>query len=304
MLQASLAPFLHNRSSGGVALFDVALHKNLGDAVLWAAAARLVPSFHESVKYVCAQTQYPGKVNKLEARRAFPKCNTKHMMRAIGPKGVVLLAPGGNWGDLWWTVHGQRLKYLPEIAAASRAAGSAVQLVQLPQSLTFTTNHKALEDEQVINALPPGMLTLFTRQQDSLEYAHTHYPDTNALLAPDLAFSLGPLMPGTAKYDVLFLMRQDKEAAHSETPLVTVVQPRGGQPGAQPASEAGAGAQAGADQAAAGAASKEDQDEVDEALQQLQQLGLTYAIREWQFEHENYSKEVSKVRSDRWCGVL
>lgn len=106
-LQASLAPFLQNRTTGGVALYDVALHKNLGDAVLWAAAAKLVPSFHESVKYMCAQSQFPGK--GAEARKHFPKCNVKAMLKAIGPNGVVLLAPGGNWGDLWWFVHSQRL---------------------------------------------------------------------------------------------------------------------------------------------------------------------------------------------------
>lgn len=119
-LQASLAPFLENRTSGGVALYDVALHKNLGDAVLWAAAARLVPSFHESVKYVCAQSQFPGKAAAAaSARKHFPKCNVQAMLKAIGANGVVLLAPGGNWGDLWWFVHSQRLGYLQEMTQAA-----------------------------------------------------------------------------------------------------------------------------------------------------------------------------------------
>jgi exopolysaccharide biosynthesis predicted pyruvyltransferase EpsI len=120
-MQASLAPFLQNRTTGGVALYDVALHKNLGDAVLWAAAAKLVPSFHESVKYVCAQSQFPGK--GAEARKHFPKCNVKAMLKAIGPNGVVLLAPGGNWGDLWWFVHSQRLGYLKEMTEAAATSG-------------------------------------------------------------------------------------------------------------------------------------------------------------------------------------
>jgi len=124
--QACLAPFLQNRTRGGIALYDVALHKNLGDAVLWAAAARLVPSFHNSVKYVCAQSQYPGR--GAEARKHFPQCNVGKMLEAIGPDGVVLLAPGGNWGDLWWFVHSQRLKYLQEMAQATRAGDGALQV--------------------------------------------------------------------------------------------------------------------------------------------------------------------------------
>lgn len=258
--QASLAPFLHNRTRGGIALFDVALHKNLGDAVLWAAAARLVPTFHESVKYVCAQSQFPGR--GAEARKAFPKCNVKAMLKAIGREGVVLLAPGGNWGDLWWFVHSQRLQYLKEMAAESRNTGApfkvcwiavtvhaavkfvgawalcdsagrhfsncvscqgqlpatdwlyavvghapaeaysammTLQVVQLPQSLTFSNSDKIQSDEQVINSMPPGMLTLFTRQQESLDYAQAHYPNTTVLPGPDLAFSLGPLMGGEAQ---------------------------------------------------------------------------------------------------------
>lgn len=127
--QASLAPFLANRTAGRVALFDVALHRNLGDAVLWAAAARLVPSFHESVQYMCAQSQFPGGGSiASEARKAFPRCNITGMLEAIGQDGVVLLAPGGNWGDLWWAVHSQRLQYLKDLAAQARSSGAALQV--------------------------------------------------------------------------------------------------------------------------------------------------------------------------------
>lgn len=114
-----MAPFLANRAAGGIALYDVALHNNLGDAMLWAAAARLVPTFHNAVKYVCAQAQLPGRNS--QALKHFPKCNIKKMMHAIGRDGVVMLSPGGNWGDLWWPVHSQRLQYLQAMAAQVKA---------------------------------------------------------------------------------------------------------------------------------------------------------------------------------------
>jgi exopolysaccharide biosynthesis predicted pyruvyltransferase EpsI len=51
--QALFQPYLDSLGAGslrGVALFDVPLHANLGDGVLSAAAARLVPQFHTAIK--------------------------------------------------------------------------------------------------------------------------------------------------------------------------------------------------------------------------------------------------------------
>lgn len=330
--QASLAPFLSNRTSGGVALFDVALHKNLGDAVLWASAARLVPEFHQALKYVCALSQYPGKGQ--EARALFPRCSVKAMLKALGPGGVVLLAPGGNWGDLWWFVHSQRLQYLREMGAAVKqggeppfqvccaalrawppaeacwpalnspvvfavgcAAARTVQVVQLPQSLTFSSPDKMQHDKQTVAALPRGMLTLFARQAESLAYARQQYGDTATVLqAPDLAFSLGPLMSSSEPVvDVLFLLRQDKEAAASETAAVAAALKKAPPAGlTSNRTAAGRGNRTTAAPLQPGdAASRAD---AAEALQQLQALGLTYEMREWEFAHANFSREVSRVR--------
>lgn len=157
--------------------------------------------------------------------------------------------------------------------------------------------------------MPKGMLTLFTRQQESLVYAQTHYPNTTVLPGPDLAFSLGPLMAGEAKFGVLFLMRQDKEAAGSEGSLAKVNAQaqklklealNSVQTGVVHNSiTEGAGSRKGV---LDGVGRDEGSGDVDaaavvaaEALERLQQLGLTYSIREWEYLHENYTKEVSKV---------
>jgi hypothetical protein len=39
-----------------------------------------------------------------------------NMLQAIGPHGLVLLHPGGNWGDLWRDVQLGRLQYLRHMA--------------------------------------------------------------------------------------------------------------------------------------------------------------------------------------------
>lgn len=372
MQQASLAPFLHNRSQGGIALYDVALHKNLGDAVLWAAAARLVPTFHQSIKYVCAQSQYPGGGRSAQAaRKVFPRCNVQHMLKAIGPGGVVLLAPGGNWGDLWWFVHSQRLKYLLNMAAVVKGGATpfqvcrrgwssgepgtdysclcyalslslkpqqsmmvpvslnklkpeslsvccvacavccCVQVVQLPQSISFNSTTNIQADQKVINSMPPGMLTLFARQQTSLDYAKQHYPTTAVLPGPDLAFSLGPLMGPPAKYDILFLMRKDKEAAGSEKPLASMKAPPAAAAGTTGLQSVVSGRQqkwvrqllgrvhehtGASSSASADSSEAADAAAVVAALEQLHDQGVSYVVREWDFgAQENVTREVSRV---------
>lgn len=150
------------------------------------------------------------------------------------------------------------------------------------------------------------MLTLFARQDDSLAYARRHYPNASVLAGPDLAFSLGPLMPSSRPpvVDILFLMRQDKEAAASEgaaaasgagargSPAGTQQQQAKKQRGAVAASSKSAGSGTADDADAA-----DSRAEADEALQQLASLQVSYEMREWDFRHANFSREVSRVRA-------
>lgn len=187
-------------------------------------------------------------------------------------------------------------------------------MVQLPQSLTFSNPDKMHQDQQTVNAMPQGMLTLFARQQESMAYAQQHYKHAAVEAGPDLAFSLGPLMPGEQLVDVLFLMRADKEAYGSEAAAVKAgtaresnatylaarqgATPHGGgattsdgHNHASSSADDGAGAVGGT--AAAAAA----------ALQQLAAEGVSYEMREWEFAHENYTKEVSRVSNSSIGGV-
>jgi hypothetical protein len=50
-------------------------------------------------RYTCALSQYPvwHKAQYAAALKHFPRCDVQAMREAIGPDGVVLIAPGGNW---------------------------------------------------------------------------------------------------------------------------------------------------------------------------------------------------------------
>jgi hypothetical protein len=90
-------------------------------------------------------------------------------------------------------------------------------------------------------------------------------------------------------------MRRDKEAAVSEKPLVTMKQ-HSNMPAVHTEAAAAPGGGVGGRLAGnSGAEADGDAVAAAEALEGLQKLGLTYSIREWEFQHENYTKEVSKV---------
>lgn len=109
--QSILAPFLAG-AKGEIALYDVAIHNNLGDPVMWSAAARLIGEFHRLAKVVCAVTQFHG----WESMRHFPMCNLEQTIQTVGNGGVIFLHSGGNWGTVWYAVHEARMKYLGKMA--------------------------------------------------------------------------------------------------------------------------------------------------------------------------------------------
>lgn len=89
-------------------------------------------------------------------------------------------------------------------------------MVQLPQTIDALNQGLMAQLDQRIRSLPHGMLTFLGRAAESVKYAQKHYPNIVALPAPDIAWSLGPLMAAAQQVDVLMLLRSDKEAAARE----------------------------------------------------------------------------------------
>lgn len=110
-----MAPYLRD-VKGEIALYDVAIHNNLGDPIWFAAAARLVAEFHRSTTIICAETQFQDHgSHDRTSRKHFPHCSVADTIEAIGQDGVILLQAGGNWGDLWWSIQAGRNRYLEKM---------------------------------------------------------------------------------------------------------------------------------------------------------------------------------------------
>ena len=102
-------------------------------------------------------------------------------------------------------------------------------VVGLPQSLYYVNQERAKNDSDVWrkmisnleNLVDPSLKVHLTwRQRDSYEKGLSLYPYVANHLIPDTAFMIGPL-PDTdtwsitkEKFDILFLMRKDKESVH------------------------------------------------------------------------------------------
>ena len=160
-----------------------------------------------------------------------------------------------------------------------------LQVVQLPQTISIASPDKAAVTDEAINSLPPGMFTFMGRSGDSVQHAQQHYLNTAVVAAPDLAWSLGPLMPsGPPEVDVLFALRSDHEAAPDERDLLKLF---------AKANRAPHGTQSLGSKGTQYAA----------LLQRFSDAGITYAIRDWDFTRErgmSYRSEVSQVRC-WWC---
>ena len=131
---------------------------------------------------------------------------------------------GGNWGDGWDFVHNRRLTSLKQLLLESNAT-----IVSLPQSIYYETESKQNEDAAEINrwidkSLTSSKLVLSFRQENQFKKAKSLYAGADVRLVPDIAFMIGPLLaPKTIwtqderidspMYDILFLLRTDKESA-------------------------------------------------------------------------------------------
>jgi hypothetical protein len=166
------------------------------------------------------------------------------------------------------------------------------QVVQLPQSIAFRGNETAAHDAAAIAALPRGMLTLMVRAADSLAYARRRYgSNVDVLPAPDVAWSLGALMPGSdgPVADVLVLLRADHEAAPAEAAVLAAAAARGHAHAAAAVEDAKPRNNTPAASTRAHAAHA--------ALAQLRASGHTYELRDWGFAGANLTRELSQVRA-------
>lgn len=183
-LDRALEPLLAGVSR--VALLDVPTHQNVGDSAIHLGTLAVLRRAGIEVCYACSIETY--------ARDT--------LAQQLGD-GAILLAGGGNLGDLWPLHQQLRERVLADFPDT--------QVIQLPQSLHFTDPAALARARAAFGA--HRRLTILLRDARSLSAARGAF-DAPTALCPDLAFALGPLArPVAASAPVVWLARRDREAA-------------------------------------------------------------------------------------------
>ncbi|HVF40401.1 MAG TPA: polysaccharide pyruvyl transferase family protein [Gemmatimonadaceae bacterium] len=125
-------------------------------------------------------------------------------MSAVVADGVILLAGGGTFGDLWPTAQNCREEILN--------AFPDNPVIQLPQSMHFDSQSAFDRARTVVEA--HSNLTLLWRDTRSLELAKRDL-ESPSELCPDMAYALDPLNRSHASTQkIVWLSRRDRERAH------------------------------------------------------------------------------------------
>lgn len=177
------------------AYLDWPAHGNVGDSALWLAGLQALGEASVRVAYTASEGNFDPAA-----------------LRRLHPDGPVLIAAGGNLGDLWPVHQRFRERVLAELPER--------HVIQLAQSIHFETKAALDRARSAFRAHPN--LTLLVRDHPSRERSRESL-GVEPVLTPDLAFALGPLgRTRPPEVDVLWLARTDKESAHSPPPGASV----------------------------------------------------------------------------------
>lgn len=173
-----------------VALVDVPVHTNVGDAAIWLGEVEALKALGVRVRYACHLHGYDATA----------------LGRRLGD-GVVLVHGGGNLGDLWPAHQALRERVLEDFPDRP--------VVQLPQSVCFRSDAALHRARRAFEKHP--RLTLLVRDGRSLDAVRRDL-DTDAILCPDGAFCLPepPRLPPLR--ETLWLLRTDHEATDRRAP--------------------------------------------------------------------------------------
>ncbi len=167
-------------------------HWNTGDPAIWLGTQAALVRRACSVVYQCAWQDYDRDL----------------MARQIGGNPI-LIAGGGNLGDLWPNHQLFRERILADFPENP--------IIQLPQSLCFEQEEN-LDRFRAVCARHPRFHILL-REQKSLASAE-ELLDVPVSLCPDMAFGLGVLeRPNPPAADIFWLLRSDKESCGASQDL-------------------------------------------------------------------------------------
>lgn len=190
-----LLPPALGKSPEKLFILDAPDHENVGDqAILLGELAFLRRNFPETRLGIASFLTYNPALDK-----------------AIESADVIAIHGGGNFGDIWPSHHQFRLHVFRRFADK--------KIIQFPQSIHFSDPDILEETRRVIGACKN--FTLVVRDTNSYAYASKHF-DCHILLSPDMAFSLGRIVPPAPHKDFYCLLRTDKEVLEEKKEKLSV----------------------------------------------------------------------------------
>jgi pyruvyl transferase EpsO len=168
------------------ALIDFPNYPNVGDSAIYLGELECLATLGvPHPVFVCDISSY----------------NQQALAQQLGD-GTILLAGGGNFGDLWPVVQELREEIIRSFPRN--------RVIQLPQTIHFQRADALRRARDVIGAHVD--FTMLVRDHQSRAIAQREL-GIDALLCPDMALCLDPLKRSAATQDIVRLGRTDAEAA-------------------------------------------------------------------------------------------
>lgn len=167
-------------------------HWNAGDAAIWWGTRRILRELDVEVGYGCDLASYRA-----------------DDLRSAVPEGPIVLAGGGNFGDVYLNEYELRLRILGDHPGRP--------VIQLPQSTWFRGAEGIAVTAEALRR--HGNATLLLRDAPSLAFAERHFPGP-ARLCPDMAIALDlSEVPRHPDAPMVALWRDDRESTDPPPPL-------------------------------------------------------------------------------------
>ncbi len=181
-----------------ILLLDTPEHENIGDHAIALAQLQLLREACPG-RAVCEVT-----AQQLDGQEA--------EFAALTPAGKTLFIPGGGFLGCLWPLEEERFRRIVKAFHRQR-------LVVFPQTVTFDLStgegREYLRQSQQIYGAHPD-LTVFVREEKSLEFLQTHFPGVRTYLVPDTVLLLEAELPRLAREGVILCLRGDLEKKLTE----------------------------------------------------------------------------------------
>jgi pyruvyl transferase EpsO len=190
LLRETLRELLPAGTRCGIVLYPD--HWNAGDAAIWCGTRQLLRELGVEIAYGCDTTSYD-----------------KRALTHALPEGPILIAGGGNFGDVYVPEHALRLQILEDYPGRP--------VIQLPQSIWFRGTEGVAATAEALRK--HANATLLLRDAPSLAFAQRHF-SSPARLCPDAAIALDlSTVPRQADVPMVAVWRDDRESADPPPPM-------------------------------------------------------------------------------------